>query len=98
MSKSRQTSELTGSARRCSADGIAGSPITGNSITRARIEQALGFMAAIVAAPGGEIYLPIFERLERELVAVDAKTDALQRARSMVAAIPKSSPSTRRGA
>ena len=38
-------------------------------------------MAKVVAGPGGEVYLPIFERLERELAALDAKSDALARAR-----------------
>lgn len=69
-----------------------------NPISRARIERALHFVAIVVAAPGGEAYLPIFERLERELAALDAKTDALARARSLIAASPRSSPSTRPGA
>lgn len=67
-------------------------------IARARIEQALRFMADIVTGPGGEVYLPIFERLERELAAIDAKSDALQRARTMVGATPRSSPSIRHDA
>ncbi len=67
-------------------------------VTRARIEHALQFMAAIVAAPDGDLYLPIFERLERELAAIDAKADALARARSMIAVSPRSSPSTGHGA
>jgi hypothetical protein len=46
-------------------------------------------MAEIVASPGGEVYLPIFERLEAELAAIDTKTDALARARSL-AASPRS--------
>jgi hypothetical protein len=68
------------------------------SVTRARIEQALQFVAAIVAAPGGEVYLPIFVRLERELASLDAQTDALSRARSMIGVNSRSLPSTRRGA
>lgn len=55
-------------------------------------------MAEIVAGPDGEVYLPIFERLERELAAIDVKTDALTRARAMAATNPRSSPSTRPGA
>jgi hypothetical protein len=65
---------------------------------RDRIEQALRFMATIVAGPDGEVYLPIFERLERELAARDAKTDALQRARALAMANPRASPSTPPGA
>lgn len=67
-------------------------------VSRERIERALRFVAAIVAEPGGEVYLPIFERLERELTDMDTKADALARARSIAAFNSKSSPSTRRGA
>ena len=67
-------------------------------VSRERIECALRFVAAIVVEPGGEVYLPIFERLERELAEIDAKADALARARSIAAFNSKSSPSTRRGA
>ncbi len=74
------------------------SPVALHPITRSRIEQALRFVASIVAKPGGEVYLPIFERLERELAAIDKKADAIERARSLIAVIPKSSPSTRPGA
>jgi hypothetical protein len=67
-------------------------------VSRERIERALRFVAAIVAEPGGEVYLPIFERLERELTDIDAKADALARARTIAAFNSRSSPSTRRGA
>ena len=62
-------------------------------ITRERLEQALKLVAAIVASPGGEIYLPIFERLERELSDIDAKSGALIRARSIAGITSRSSPS-----
>lgn len=68
------------------------------SVSRERIERALRFVAAIVAEPGGEVYLPIFERLERELTEIDTKADALARARSIASFNSRSSPSTRRGA
>jgi hypothetical protein len=68
------------------------------SVSRERIERALRFVAAIVAEPGGEVYLPIFERLERELAGMDAKADALGRARSIAAFNSRSSPSTQHGA
>lgn len=95
---SRQTAESSCSTRGCLSGDVDGSPIIGNPITRARIEQALRFMANIVTGPDGEVYLPIFERLERELAAIDAKSDALQRARTMVGASPRSSPSIRHDA
>lgn len=74
------------------------SPAVAQSITRARVERALQIIAAIVTGPEGDAYLPIFERLERELAALDAKSDALARARSIVAASARFSPSTRHGA
>lgn len=67
-------------------------------VSRERIERALCFVAAIVAEPGGEVYLPIFGRLERELAELDAKADALARARTIATFNSKSLPSTRRGA
>ena len=79
-------------------EGVAMSPNVASQITRTRIERALWFMAKVVAGPDGEVYLPIFERLERELATLDAKTDALARARSLLATTPRSSPSTPRGA
>ncbi|MFM9940815.1 MAG: hypothetical protein ACKVP7_15130 [Hyphomicrobiaceae bacterium] len=66
-------------------------------IPRERIERALRFIAEIAARPGGVVYLPIFERLERELAACDASMDALARARAMIEARPRSSPATPRG-
>lgn len=93
MKMSRQITESSCSTRGCLSGDVDGSPIM-----RARIEQALRFMANIVTGPDGEVYLPIFERLERELAAIDAKSDALQRARTMVEAIPRSSPSIRHDA
>mgnify|MGYP001234827954 CR=1 FL=1 len=99
MDKSRQTAQplSSGSARGRRSDGVAArSP--GQAVTRVRIEQALRFMANIVTEPDGEVYLPIFERLERELAAIDAKSDAMQRARTIAGAIPKSSPSIRHDA
>jgi hypothetical protein len=54
-------------------------------------------MARVVAEPNGEVYLPIFERLEGELAALDAKSDALSRARTLLATTPRSLPSTPRG-
>lgn len=98
MKTSRRTAEASCSRRGFRSGDVEGSSIIGHPVTRARIERALRFMASIVAGPDGEVYLPIFERLERELAAIDAKSDSLQRARTMVGAIPRSSPSIRHDA
>ncbi len=47
-----------------------------------RIEQALEYAATCVAKHG-EAYLPLFERLEAELQAAQAKENALDRARRL---------------
>lgn len=52
----------------------------------ARLERALRTCARIVAAPGGEVYVPIFERLEAEIAAHAQRQDARARARALLAA------------
>ncbi len=47
-----------------------------------RIEQALEYAATCVARYG-EAYSPLFERLEAELQAVQAKENALDRTRRL---------------
>ncbi|WP_299847943.1 hypothetical protein [uncultured Paracoccus sp.] len=47
-----------------------------------RIEQALEYAATCVALHG-DAYLPLFERLEAELLAAQAKESALERARRL---------------
>lgn len=81
----------------CLLAGLVVSSPACHPITRERVQRALHFVAEIVASPGGEVYLPIFERLEAELAAIDRKTDALARARSFATFKSRSSPSTRRG-
>lgn len=54
------------------------------AITTERIERALRDAALIVAAPGGDVYVPIFERLERELAQRQRQQDAVARARAML--------------
>lgn len=49
---------------------------------RFRIERALK-VAAHYVNEGGPVYLPIFERLERELAALETTASALDRARKM---------------
>lgn len=41
-------------------------------------------MAVIVAAPGGEVYAPLFERLEQELENLDRRQSVVARARALV--------------
>lgn len=58
---------------------------TGRPITAERIERALRAVARIVARPGGEAYIPIFERLERELAERQHQQSAVARARAIAA-------------
>jgi hypothetical protein len=48
-------------------------------MTATRIESALAYVAACIAAHG-DAYLPLFERLEAELLAVRTKESARDRA------------------
>ncbi len=41
--------------------------------------------AAELASANPDTYLPLFERIERELLAFESKQDALSRARAVVA-------------
>ena len=52
-------------------------------VTRARLVRALRTMAMIVSAPGGEVYSPIFERLEQELADVDRRQSVVARAKAL---------------
>lgn len=52
-----------------------------DQISTESLERALRTAAGIVAAPGGEVYVPIFERLESELSARQRKSDARERAK-----------------
>ena len=52
------------------------------------IERALQVVAGIVARPGGDIYLPVFLRLERELAALRTNASAIERARALIEANP----------
>jgi hypothetical protein len=57
-------------------------------ITVERLERALA-IAAYVVARHGDVYAPIFERLERELEEVRRRRAAADRARAMVAGADK---------
>ena len=67
-----------------------------DEITAPRLERALAIVAEIVTRPGGDVYLPIFERLEKELAALTKTTSALEGARAIAANVsPKPSPAIR---
>ena len=53
-----------------------------SSVDRTRLLAAYEFVAQMVAdRPDGAAYLPLFERLEREVAALDARESAVERAR-----------------
>lgn len=55
------------------------------TVTVAQIKTAMGVVAtAIETRPEGEKYWPIFERLERELVAREGRASRLAAARAAV--------------
>lgn len=56
-------------------------------ITVDRIERALA-VAAYVVVNHGDVYLPIFERLECELADAKRRADAVGRARAIVEKLP----------
>ncbi|OWU81727.1 hypothetical protein ATO6_23240 [Oceanicola sp. 22II-s10i] len=57
----------------------------GREALRARIVSAQAYVAEMVAErTDGEVYLPIFVRLEAELAALEAKETAIERAKRLV--------------
>ena len=56
-------------------------------ITRPRLERALAVVAEIVTRPGGDVYLPIFQRLERELATFADADSSLARAHAIAARV-----------
>ena len=52
------------------------------------IEHALLVVANIVARPCGDVYLPVFLRLEREPAALRTNASAIERARALSKANP----------
>jgi hypothetical protein len=58
-----------------------------NDVLRARVENALEYVALMVAErDDGEAYLPIFTRLEEKLAALSEKESAVARAKRLAAA------------
>lgn len=60
-------------------------PLAPANVSTESLERALRTIAVIVAAPGGEVYVPIFERIEAELAQRQRATDARARARQIAA-------------
>ena len=58
------------------------------TVAVSEIERALQVVAGIVARPGGDVYLPVFLRLERELAALRTTASAIERARALSKANP----------
>jgi hypothetical protein len=48
-----------------------------------RLIAARNTVAEAVAGPGGDVYLPIFERLEAEIEARERRQSAVERARQL---------------
>ena len=59
-------------------------PPAPNHVSTARVERALRTAARLVAARGGEVFVPVFERLELELEARRRKSDAVARAKALL--------------
>ena len=59
----------------------AGGVDAGGEVTVARLERALQTVAVLLIED--EVYLPIFERLETELIDARRTADTLERARSI---------------
>lgn len=57
----------------------------GRRITIAELEEAQAYVAELIIR-FGDTYAPIFDRLEREIVALRAKDDVVARARRLLAA------------
>lgn len=58
--------------------------MAGEYVSTERLRRALRTMARIVAAPGGDKYAPLFERLESELAARQRTSDTVERARQLI--------------
>ncbi|QFT31777.1 hypothetical protein FIV00_14895 [Labrenzia sp. THAF82] len=54
----------------------------GDKITPGVLNDCLDTMAKIINLPGGEKYVPMYQRLERELQALEERQDALTRIRA----------------
>lgn len=61
-----------------------------------RLDRTLRTVARIVAGPGGEKYIALFERLESEMAARERMSDARARARALAAQhTPAANPSNK---
>jgi hypothetical protein len=55
-----------------------------NFVTKRQLERALLTMARIIIQPGGEVYAPLYERLEAELAERARTSDTRLRARELL--------------
>ena len=53
-------------------------------VSTARVERALRTAARLVAGPGGDVFVPVFERMERELESRRRKSDSVARAKALL--------------
>ncbi len=53
---------------------------------RASVEDALLYIAEMVSGPGGEVYVTLFERVERDFEALTRHEAAIGRARRLASA------------
>lgn len=53
-----------------------------------RIEEAFFRVATLVSQPGGEVYIPLFDRLKAEWKAVENRRAKIREARAMAAGRP----------
>lgn len=51
---------------------------------RAQLVELLEYVAGMIDGPGGEAYLPIFQRVEEEIQAISVKENAIERARRIL--------------
>ena len=54
----------------------------GDKITPDVLNECLDIMAKVVSHPGGELYVPMYERIEREINVLEQKKDTLSRIRA----------------
>jgi len=59
--------------------------MTRRTITIAELEECQAYVAELIVR-FGDVYAPIFDRLEREISALRAKDDVVSRARRLLAA------------
>jgi len=59
----------------------------GDKITPETVQDCMDIIARAVALPGGEVYVPLYLRLEREVASLKEQQDALTRIRARARAL-----------